>query len=112
MVSVVQRVKAVPQFVVDVFRDEHHFLDDLVFETKFREQRLQLGVQLLKFGMFPFALGVLMRRTPVVVMAIRLLVEFPGASDDALQSAQMFFAIVDFVVLHHAVKAFARRIGQ
>ena len=109
--GIVERVQAVLQFVVDVLRDRHHFLDDFLLEEKLAERRLQFLVEPVKRRAFPFAFGAA-RVAPDVEMSVHFRVQFPRARHEPPQGLQVRLAAVHFLVQHHAVETFARRIGQ
>ena len=108
-----ERAQAVLQFIVDVFRDERHFLDDFLFEAKFLERRLKFLVGLFerRQGAPAFGLDVRVRATRCICCQRRCPVSRTRA-DEPAQRVQMRVAAVHFFVEHDAVKPFARRVGQ
>ena len=107
-----QRAEAVLQPVVDVFGHRHHFFDDLLLEIKFGKQRLQLFVEFYELVVFAVAFGVLVRLAPAVVMLVHCLIHFPQPRHQPAHHFQVGVAAVHFFIEHHAVEAFARRVGQ
>ncbi len=107
-----ERAQAVLQLVVDVFRDERHFLNDLVFEAKFGEGVLQFLVGAFERPQRPLAFDLEMGVPPRGVVAIHVLIQFADARQHAMEHAEMRVAVVHLVIEHDAVKTFAGRIGQ
>ena len=99
-------------FVVDVFRDEGHFLDDFLFVEKFIVGFLQLLIGFLKGGVELGGGGFGRGALPFGVKLVDVLVELADVADQAAQFAQVGVAAVDFLVENDAVKAFLGRLGN
>ena len=99
-------------FVVDVLRHQHHFLDDLLLVEKLRERVLQLLVQLLEFLERPFLQRRLAGFLPARVFFIHLLVQLAHLFHQLPQRLQMPVAALHFLVHDDPVKPFLRRFGN
>ena len=96
--------------VVDVVRDQPHFLDDLLLEEKFREVFLQFVVQFFERlgGFFRLGLG---RATPGGVFFIHLGVLLPDLFDEAVQRLDVLLAGLNDLVDRNPVEPLLRGIG-
>jgi hypothetical protein len=99
------------EFFVDVAGHDDHFLDDLLLVEKFGNISCSLrhfSIRAAVFPCGPFAGP----SASCKIFCVHLLVERADFFDELAQVAQMPFAIGDFFVHNHAVKAFLRRLGQ
>ncbi len=106
-----ERAQTVLQFVVDIFGDEHHFLDDFLLEAKFRKRSLQLPVGAFECRQ-SVAFGLAMGVPPRIVFGVHSLIHFPDLRDEFAESAQVRVAAVHLFLQNDAVESFARRFGQ
>ena len=96
--------------VVDIVRDQAHFLDYFLFEKKLREVFLQFLIQFLEClaGLLRLGLG---GSTPGSVFFVHLGVLLPHLFNEAVQRPDMFFTGLNYLVDRDPVKTFLGGIG-
>src|SRR5262245_54987887 len=85
-------------FVMNVFRHQRHFLNDLLLVVKLRERALKLVVQFLEGALNSAAFGLCRRRVPRRIFLIHLLVNEANVLYESAQIAQMEIAAINFLV--------------
>ena len=93
-----KRAQAVLQFVVDVFGDQHHFLDDFLFVAKFLECSSKLLVGPFERRQRPADGGLAVRMAPRGIFVVNFLRLFYGRAPpvfatraDARRGCPLFF---------------------
>jgi hypothetical protein len=107
----VDEAEADLEFVADVFGDESHLLDDLLFAEEFVEGLLELLVGFFEGGgeLVAFCPGGL---APAGVVVVHVLIELADVFDEFAEILEVAVAVGHFFVHDDAVEAFLGGLGE